>query len=254
MVASRTMTTLLCALVLFATGCSGEDGPQGPVGPPGGSGTPLPIRTLFAGAEPTDTLQALAVDMFSRGLLPLGSVIHIVDITDSIPPLSSLNQYDAVLVWTTAAVTDPTALGNRLADYVDAGGGLVLGQMAFVDGFALGGRIMTPGYSPLLSAPPTGSAIARKIDFFSLTIPFHVILNGVSLLDLAFYSTDQWSNPVLAAGATRIALDDSGATAIAVNTADRVIGLNMSGNFSRGGYSEPAKLIVNSLLFVAGAF
>jgi hypothetical protein len=222
---------------LVGAGCTGEDGPAGPPGSEGNPGAPVPINALLAGSEPADTLQALAIDIFSRGLLPFGSVVNIVNVTDSIPPLSFLEEYDAVLVWTTSPVTDAVALGERLGEYVDAGGGVVIGQMSFVDGTSV------------------GTAVARKIDFSSISMPLHPILNGVDLLAFSFYSTDQWSNPTLAPGATLIATDTpSGANAIAINAAENVIGLNMSGNHMRGGYSEPVKLIVNALLFVAGAF
>lgn len=245
-----------CSFVaaVLAAGCSGDPGPEGPAGPPGGPGAPLPIKALFAGSEPLDTLQALAVDAFSMALLPLGSEINVVDVTDSIPPLSFLQLYDAILVWTTAAVSDPTALGDRLAEFVDAGGGVVIGQMAFVDGMELLGRIVSAGYSPLQSEPSLGVALNRKIDFFSITMPLHPILNGVNVLNFPFYSTSQWSDPTLSPGATLIARDDAGAAAIAINARGDVVGLNMSGNFVRGGYNEPPNLVANALLFVAGAF
>ena len=248
------LINLLCIFALLVGSCAGDDGPEGPAGPPGGPGVPLPIMALFAGSEPTDTLQALAIDVFSMGLLPLGSVINVVDVTDSIPPLAFLNDYDAVLVWTTANVTDPVGLGSRLADYVDAGGGVVIGQMSFVNGAGLQGRIMSAGYSPLQSAVSVGVPFNRKIDFASVATPLHPILNGVNMLNFRFFSTSQWSNPGLASGATRVALDDTGANAIAINASGSVIGVNMSGHLTRGSYSEPPKLVVNSLLFVAGAF
>ena len=250
---NRIIVTIVCALALVGVGCAGEDGPAGPPGSGGNPDSPVPINALLAGAEPADTLQALAIDLFSRGLLPLGSVINIVDVTDSIPPLSFLSEYDAVLVWTTSPVTDPVMLGERLAEYVDDGGGVVIGQMSFVDGWALLGRFMSD-YSPLQPTASTGIAVARQIDFNSVSLPLHPILNGVNLKVFPFYSTNQWSNPSLDMGATLIAKDTpSGANAIAVNAAGNVIGLNMSGNHLRGGYSEPPKLIVNALLFVAGA-
>jgi len=251
---NRIIVTIVCALALVGVGCAGEDGPAGPPGSGGNPGSPVPINALLAGSEPADTLQAVAIDLFSRGLFPLGSVINIVDVTDSIPPLSFLSEYDAVLVWTTSPVTDPVMLGERLAEYVDDGGGVVIGQMSFVDGWALLGRFMSD-YSPLQPTASTGIAVARQIDFNSVSLPLHPILNGVNLRVFPFYSTNQWSNPSLDIGATLIAKDTpSGANAIAVNAAGNVIGLNMSGNHMRGGYSEPPKLIVNALLFVAGAF
>jgi len=250
--------TILCvwavALCAMALSCAGEDGSPGLPGSPGNPGSPLPIQVLLAGSEPADSLQRLALDIFATGLLPLGNSINVVDITDSIPPLSLLNGYDAILVWTTSVVTDPVALGNRLADFVDDGGGVVIGQMSFVNGIGLQGRIMTSGYSPLASEDSVGVMSNRKIAFTSIASPIHPILNGTNLLDFLFFSTSTWSNPTLTLGATQIAADNTGASAIAVNAGDNIVGINMSGNFFRGGYEHPPALFVNSLLFVAGAF
>ena len=236
-------------------GCSGEDGTQGLPGDPGSPGSPTPIALLLAGSEPADSLQRFAIDIFAAGLLPFGSTIDVVDVTDSIPPLAFLNGFDAVLAWTRDPVVDPTSLGDRLADFVDAGGGLVLGQMSFVDGAGLEGRVMTAGYSPLESAAPVGSQINRSIDFTSIASPIHPIFNGTTLLAFPFYSTPQWSNPTLGAGATALALDTpTGAPAVAINAAENVVAINTSGNFFRGGYANPPRLFVNALLIVAGSF
>src|SRR5262249_22039984 len=47
------------------------------------------------------------------------------------PTLAQLQQYDAVLNFTNYPPTNPSALGNVLADYVDGGGGLVLATFSF---------------------------------------------------------------------------------------------------------------------------
>ena len=46
------------------------------------------------------------------------------------PALSTLLQYDAVLHWTNDSNADSVSLGNVLADYVDAGGGVVVAVFA----------------------------------------------------------------------------------------------------------------------------
>ncbi len=53
---------------------------------------------------------------------------NIVDIYNGYsmtPTLAQLEQYQAVLVWSNNSFTDAVTLGNNLADYVDAGGGVV---------------------------------------------------------------------------------------------------------------------------------
>lgn len=78
--------------------------------------------------------------------------VHIYDAQISTPSLELLQQYEAVSVWSNFPFDDTQALGNRLADYVDMGGGVVIGQFSFYDDpyydHALEGRLAA-SYSPL---------------------------------------------------------------------------------------------------------
>lgn len=59
--------------------------------------------------------------------LKLFDKVDNVDMSSAAPSLSTLQQYDAILVWadTSRGCSDPTNTGNVLAQYVDAGGGVV---------------------------------------------------------------------------------------------------------------------------------
>src|SRR5690606_25899803 len=46
------------------------------------------------------------------------------------PTLGELMQYDAILTFSNGTYADATTLGNNLADYVDAGGGVVVANYA----------------------------------------------------------------------------------------------------------------------------
>jgi hypothetical protein len=79
-------------------------------------------------------------------------VIDTVDVRSSTPSLATLLNYDALLVWSNYAFFDSIALGDVLADYVDLGGGVVLGTFAWYGpSWDLEGRIMTD-YSPFVQA------------------------------------------------------------------------------------------------------
>ena len=60
------------------------------------------------------------------------------------PTLEELRKFDAVLVWRASPHADQEAMGNHLADYVDAGGGVVLAVFGTADTLnpnpGLGGR------------------------------------------------------------------------------------------------------------------
>jgi hypothetical protein len=94
------------------------------------------------------------------------------------PTLSQLLQYRSVLVYSDVGFSGNTALGNVLADYVDAGGGVVLATFAFWDTGALSiqGRLKTGGYLPFTTAGQTNTPSLTLVP----DVPAHPLLNGVS--------------------------------------------------------------------------
>jgi hypothetical protein len=73
-----------------------------------------------------------------------------------VPTVDFLLNYSCVIVWANFAFLDNVAYGDVLADYVDAGGSVVLGSFCtYTSGNFLSGRIMTDAYCPVVS--PTGS-------------------------------------------------------------------------------------------------
>lgn len=73
--------------------------------------------------------------------------VHIYNGRFGVPSLELLQQYEAVCVWSNYVFEDAPMLGNRLADYVDMGGGVVINQFSFTTGWNLEGRLMD-SYSP----------------------------------------------------------------------------------------------------------
>lgn len=113
-------------------------------------------------------------------LLRFGRVsgrIDILNIQTGTPTAETLRGYDSVLVFTDASPQDPTLLGNRLADYVDAGGGVVVGAFANFTGTGLSGRLVQGGYLPLTQGP---SASGTALTLGAIAVPGHPILEGVA--------------------------------------------------------------------------
>jgi len=76
----------------------------------------------------------------------------VVDYFDARVGTPSLAGYDQVFTWANYAYFDRVAIGNALADFVDAGGGhsVVLGAFCvYTLGNSIGGRIVTTGYCPV---------------------------------------------------------------------------------------------------------
>lgn len=67
------------------------------------------------------------------------------------PTLDFLMDYDCVHVWANYAFLDRDAYGNVLADFVDAGGVVVMGAFTvYTSGNSLGGRVVTAAYCPVV--------------------------------------------------------------------------------------------------------
>lgn len=82
----------------------------------------------------------------------VGGTCDYFDARFSTPSVAFLSDnYDCVVVWANYAFFDRDAYGNNLADFVDAGGHVVLGAFAaYTSGNFLGGRIMSdPAYCPV---------------------------------------------------------------------------------------------------------
>jgi len=124
------------------------------------------------------------------------AVIDIVDVWSSTPSLATLLNYDAVLVWSDSSYFNPVALGNVLANYVDAGGGVVLATFSWYGpSYDLEGRIITD-YSPFAQQDDNLYTTA-DMSWYNAG---HPIMEGVSVV--AEYYRD---NVTLTAGAELVA-------------------------------------------------
>ena len=138
------------------------------------------------------------------------------------PTLAELQAYSAVLVYSNGLYPDSFALGNALADYVDAGGTVVLAPLAFYPDttYGVGGRLVSGNYMPLSVA--SGQKSGRQ----QLAADLH---NHPLLQSVATFNGGQGSyrNVVtLASGATQVAhWNDSTSTPL-IAVKGNVVALN----------------------------
>jgi hypothetical protein len=95
------------------------------------------------------------------------------------PSLATLQQWDAVLVWSNDSFDDAVALGNVLADYVDAGGGVVVSVFANTSTNTarfLQGRWQTGDY---IAIPQQGGHTQGPGQLGAVLDPDHPIMDGV---------------------------------------------------------------------------
>ena len=257
------MRKLLFSVVLFSIlsmalfGCSGDDGAPGPQGPAGPPGKPQPIKVLMLGAEFESLLKNVYLFYVKEEFFPFGSTLNYFNAYDESegPSLSFLREYDAVLVFTDPPPADPEQLGDVLADYVDAGGKVVMCPYATVNNWRVEGRIMTSGYCPFLPQPASGTTDDEwQINGNDLELPLHPIFSGTDVFNLKFWVNDNIPIPVLDTGATVLAYDTYDNPAIAINANGNVMAINFYPYWNAtDNYRDASKVIANALLYLGGA-
>ena len=154
-----------------------------------------------------------------RAFLRLFPDIAVVDVWNEgyeTPGLGDLAWYNSVILASNAPFHNPTALGDVLADYVDAGGGLVLTLASFIEGYNVGGRLLTGGYLPFQLGYGPGD-----VGFLGSYDPNHPIMKGVTGAGGALLGTVS-----LASGAQLVASWDNGLPFVATR-APGVVAVNV---------------------------
>ncbi len=143
------------------------------------------------------------------------AVTDVFDLSQGTPILADLNSYDAVMLASDTAIPNAAGVGDLLADYADAGGGVVLTVPTFIGGFAVAGRLVSGGYLPFtLGSGPIGSANLGTFD------AGHPIMEGVTS---AF--GDLLGATTVTPGAVLVASWDNGQPFVATKN-DIVVGVN----------------------------
>jgi len=204
------------------------------------------ISLLIVGADSTSVFprnEMLATGFFTE--------VNTFDSRGGTPTVDFLLQHDVVLNYTNFVPNNRTLLGDRLADYVDGGGQLVICTYSFSNPWSVLGRITTTGYSPLVNTGQNGTP-----GLLNVTAPDDPIFEGINVGAITFFRNSNFARPALDAGATLLAQDTSGRPMMARNADGTVTGLNLfpqGGNFG-GNNAEFYRLIANTLRFSGGGF
>lgn len=206
------------------------------------------LKVLFLGSYSQPGLDNTFADiMTGDARFDLGNSSTFAWADGDLPSLATLNQYDAVLAWTDFSYS--TSMSDLLADYVDAGGGVVLSTFwgQEVHSILGGGRLETTGYNPLINSQfdAFSSAILGTYDAAS------PLFSGVSSLSASFYRGDYL--PGLDVGATLVASWSDGNPLLAFNASADIVNLTLNPAAVELGHvtGDYAQLFRNSLAFVA---
>jgi hypothetical protein len=113
----------------------------------------------------------------------LFGVVDVIDGMTTTPTLAQLQAYDAVITWSDYDYSNSTLLGDVLADYVDAGGGVVVATFSQCDlsvNRELQGRWATGGYPIIV---PMGGTWTGPATLGAIQVPGHPLLAGVTNFD-----------------------------------------------------------------------
>ncbi len=163
----------------------------------------------------------------------------------SIPDLTVVHQYHLVIAWNNYPWADKYAIGNVLADFIDAGGKVItLVDCWSASPFDSHGRYFDEGYSPFVSL--SGAQFnPRTLGWFN---PYHPIMQGISQLSI----TDFYNNVALTSAAELVAAWDDSTPLIA--TKPNTVAINIwpgDGYYWAGDFPT---LIHNSIRYlIAGA-
>jgi len=139
--------------------------------------------------------------------------VTFIDANVVTPTLTELKAFDAVMVWKNARYLDRISLGDNLADYVDAGGGVVLAvfESGGTTDVMLGGRWESEQYYIIIR---NRSQTGRQF-LGSVAVPTHPIMDGVKSFD-GGSSSFRPTNAQLTSGSTLIASWSDGNPLVAV--------------------------------------
>ncbi len=182
------------------------------------------------------------------------NTVALIDAQYSTPTLAQLQNYDAVLVWSDFNFSNPTQLGDVLADYVDAGGGVVTGVFA-MGYYPIYGRFNSGGYYCI---NPSGYVNSGGLSLGTIYDSNHPIMRNVLSLDPG-YDAYRASNFSILSGATRVADWSDGRPLVATKDfgSSHRVDLNLwpPSNDSRNGNWIPstngATLMANALHYSA---
>ena len=221
------------------------------------------VKTAIVSAESSGTVPT--TELLGTGLF--ADPIDWFNVgSDPVPTLATLENYDSLLVYSDTPFLDRNTLSDRLKDYVDGGGHLVLAAFSFTNiypgsyDYAIGeagdtNGILTAGYAPL--NPVTHYNTDPIYGDIHVLLAGDPIFNGITigtdglLSDFGYFHNNNSSNPILDSGADLLADDRSGVgpktNMIARNSAGNVVALNLYPSVNTQNSGQFYQLVANAL-------
>lgn len=175
----------------------------------------------------------------------LGSV-DLFDAATGTPALAQLQGYDIVVTWSNHVYADPVAIGDVLADYVDAGGKVVNLMFSIgTHGWQMLGRFMTGNYTAM-----NGTGIVYSTDCLGDYDPSHPIMSGIT--DVCDYY--RLSGTYLTPGSSSIAQWNDGLLFVAVKDNRSVVSIAGYIGYYYQWTGRMPDVVHNAILWLAGSY
>ncbi len=169
-------------------------------------------------------------------------IVDYFDPRNGTPSLDELGQYDIAVVWSNYPFSDPTGLGDVLADYVDGGGAVVLCQFSFgAPNWFLQGR-MADEYMPF--SPGNIQYTPRNLGDFD---DGHPIMDGIGGIGDMYMSSVSIVND-----GEWVASWDDGTPFVAYSPEVNVVGINGYIGDSRQFTGDMIMLVHNAMNYALG--
>jgi hypothetical protein len=184
----------------------------------------------------------------------LFNTVTLINGTTSTPTLVELQVFQAVLTFSDQGYQDPDQFGNVLADYVDAGGGVVMAVFSNAS-VPIAGR-WEPDYEVIIGR--SGQTQGTRETLGTVLQPGHPVMAGVSTFD-GGESSYRPTATVLRPGATEIARWSDGLILVAEGANPKRIDLGFfpPPSTCRSDFwdinTDGEELLANSLAYVAGS-
>ena len=211
-----------------------------PCASPTPTGTPSPTPTCTPGGYSVLIVEAdggTQANTLRNDLLAAGaSMVDFFEADSGTPSLAQLQQYQIVVPFSNFGYADPVALGDNLADYMDAGGVVVAFNFDWFGGAqSIQGRWLTGNYTPF-DNPGTGNFVNGTLG----SCTFSPLCDGVTTLNAFFREI-----MTVASGATQAATWNDGTPLMAYK--DRAVAVSAYvGDFADMWSGDFAKIIMNA--------
>ncbi|MEX2217279.1 MAG: hypothetical protein WD749_00840 [Phycisphaerales bacterium] len=214
--------------------------------------TPPPVGSVaIVAAANTNPAHAQFLDVQSKlqftGAFP---EVVIFNAARGTPTLQYLQQFKAVITWSNVNYFEADLLGDALADYVDAGGGVVV--TPFANSSNTPYRWLLGRWTPYEIIPSQGGSTGTSTALGGILIPGHPVIDGVSTLSGT--NMNRPTTTAVNAHGQKVALWQDGRTLAAVSTEHpRRVDLGLyppSADTSAGFWTgDGARLMANALLY-----